>query len=789
MSNRKSYCKFITGVLMIGSCSVVSSQALANDAPNVDAANVDQTAIGSFSTSNPNLNEWTLINLNATDTASALDGSGVIVAVLDGEADCRNTALVGRCVFEPVSGGTYSNYAAHATHVSGIVAGNPFGIAPAATILDYGVFADSGWVATGTRLSDTWKSAYSAGAQISSMSFGCTRKALCFSDYELATISSTSLPMLFVKAAGNDGSYLVNETTSLSASVATAALNKILIVGSVNASGIISTFSNRPGTGCLLPQSATTCAPALSWMNHFLVAPGEAIYSSLPNNTFGYMSGTSMATPVVAGVAALLQERWPFLKNSPETVAKILLTSATDLGAPGVDPIYGYGLLNAGAAFVASGSVTIITPISTPISTTPGTTSPSTRPKKKSSAKVASVSGGSFSQLGSVLGGVTVFDQFGRDFRWDQTGTLDVQSNLEMMQMPSRRMLGAFTQDSWAPALFASTPRAASFAFYGSHADAPGLAPLAAPSLRMGVDIPMGKAALQLRLTGDTSPRADFAFDPSMRPLTFFASTDLAAGSVVTNMLVPVGRDTRLMVYGIAGTGPVAAVGDSSIFNADARRSLTSLNMIKSGAAKSTNNGIGVGLWKHGDSGTVVGLNLSLIRQNHGFYDAAIDVTGFDQPTYIVNAGAALSKESGGWDFYLSGEVSHLPTTSSGQAIGFSPTTLVSGEVGMSRSGILFRGLGTKDSLRASFSLPPRAIAGSLRLNYMTPTADGMDIAPIARGISVAELGHKAARFEAGYQVSAASRWSIDFSGGVDLERTFGQKRAAEGLIALKTML
>jgi len=210
---------------------------------------------------------------------------------------------------------------------------------------------------------------------------------------------------------------------------------------------------------------------------------------------------------------------------------------------------------------------------------------------------------------------------------------------------------------------------------------------------------------------------------------------------------------------------------------------------MKPGGAISKNNGIGVGLWRRDDSGAVVGLNVSVIRQTHGFYDAAIDVTGFDKPNYVINAGAAMSKASGGWDFYLSGEVSHLPQTSSGQAIGFSTTTLVSGEVGMSRSGVLFRGLAIKDSLRASISLPPRAIAGSLQLNYMTPTADGMDVALTKRGISVGELGHKAARFEAGYLVSSNSRWSVDFSAGVDLERTVDQKRSAEGLIALRTML
>ena len=51
------------------------------------------------------------------------------------------------------------------------------------------------------------------------------------------------------------------------------------------------------------------------------------------------MSGTSMAALVVAGAAALLQARWPAPKNAPETLARILLTSASDLGASGIDDV------------------------------------------------------------------------------------------------------------------------------------------------------------------------------------------------------------------------------------------------------------------------------------------------------------------------------------------------------------------------------------------------------------------------------------------------------------------
>ena len=70
------------------------------------------------------------------------------------------------------------------------------------------------------------------------------------------------------------------------------------------------------------------------------------------NNVVAY-SGTSMAAPHVTGAAALLISQWPEL-DSP-TIARLLLDTATDLGAPGVDEIYGHGLLNVANAVKPAG--------------------------------------------------------------------------------------------------------------------------------------------------------------------------------------------------------------------------------------------------------------------------------------------------------------------------------------------------------------------------------------------------------------------------------------------------
>ncbi len=76
-----------------------------------------------------------------------------------------------------------------------------------------------------------------------------------------------------------------------------------------------------------------------------VAAPGSNIYSTLPGNTYNRMSGTSMATPVVSGVAALLYYVNPGLAAAD--VEGILCATATDLGAPGRDDLYGWGMVDA----------------------------------------------------------------------------------------------------------------------------------------------------------------------------------------------------------------------------------------------------------------------------------------------------------------------------------------------------------------------------------------------------------------------------------------------------------
>lgn len=79
-----------------------------------------------------------------------------------------------------------------------------------------------------------------------------------------------------------------------------------------------------------------------------LTAPGDDIASTFPNNQYAALSGTSMASPHVAGVAALVRSVNPTLSN--REVMALLIRTSRDLGRPGWDPLYGHGQVDVAAA-------------------------------------------------------------------------------------------------------------------------------------------------------------------------------------------------------------------------------------------------------------------------------------------------------------------------------------------------------------------------------------------------------------------------------------------------------
>ena len=249
----------------------------------------------------------------------------------------------------------YRNYegATHGATVASIAVGQHdgygvMGVAPDAVINQFNPFDETG-TAGWDDIKKGIKFFIKEKSEIVNLSLGVDGYVLhkdwydIFADNNLNKYKGGALSdILFVKAAGNAG--VTQEEDILWDGLDLH--NRLILVGSVNSNNEISAFSNRPGEACFLDEGQ--CTERL--MNRFLVAPGELILVQDNNNDIYRVSGTSIATPMVTGAAALVMGNWEWLFREPEAVSHILLQSATDLGAPGPDPVYGMGLLNVGAA-------------------------------------------------------------------------------------------------------------------------------------------------------------------------------------------------------------------------------------------------------------------------------------------------------------------------------------------------------------------------------------------------------------------------------------------------------
>jgi subtilase-type serine protease len=96
-----------------------------------------------------------------------------------------------------------------------------------------------------------------------------------------------------------------------------------------------------------LARFSNRCGAAADWC---MTAPGVNIYSTVPMNAYGEMSGTSMAAPLVAGGAAVLRQAFPYM--TARQIIEVLLTTATEIDNSSPESIrdFGHGLLNVGRA-------------------------------------------------------------------------------------------------------------------------------------------------------------------------------------------------------------------------------------------------------------------------------------------------------------------------------------------------------------------------------------------------------------------------------------------------------
>jgi len=265
------------------------------------------------------------LSLLQIDKALELAGNNdVKVAVIDSGVDFKHPDLKSQ-VLPPYNAAapvnTYSP-SGHGTHVAGIIGAakdngiGGHGINPNAKILPIDVFngeedAYDFVIAQGILY------AIEQGADVINMSLGLPVDSTLLKE---AVQKAIDKGITIVAAAGNEST----DNYSFPASY-----EGVIGVGSTNNRNELSYYSNY--------------GPSVD-----VVAPGEDVYSTFydeeKGSSFKEESGTSMASPVVAGIASLLKSKYPNLK--PHEIEAILEMTAKDLGKKGYDLTFGHGLVD-----------------------------------------------------------------------------------------------------------------------------------------------------------------------------------------------------------------------------------------------------------------------------------------------------------------------------------------------------------------------------------------------------------------------------------------------------------
>lgn len=162
------------------------------------------------------------------------------------------------------------------------------------------------------------------------------------------------------------------------------------------------------------PRSANGSPGPLA--DRMIAAGGNAVQTMDENGAIVTETGNSFAAPAVAGAAALLKQYWPQLGG--KAISRILLDTATDAGAPGVDPIFGAGILNIEKALQAQAPAAAFAAAQTVLG-------------RYSSLTVSGPFGGGAgaAALGDKIAGMTVLDRYGRDFHMTGASGIRAQSS------------------------------------------------------------------------------------------------------------------------------------------------------------------------------------------------------------------------------------------------------------------------------------------------------------------------------------------------------------------------
>lgn len=290
----------------------------------------------------PTRDAWGLGKIESKKVNEKYKGKGILVAVIDTGINYNHDDLKGRVL----KGKDFVNNdddglddQGHGSHCAGSIGGTTYGVAPEVTLLAVKVLSSSGsgsWegVAKGVQYVADYKD-NGKTVDIASMSLG--GRPPCQQVLKDAFTNGLKLGVRFAIAAGNSGPSAKTIGTP-------GDLEDIISVGATDINDGIASFSSRGPVSWNGPE----------YIKPDVSAPGVNITSCWKgaSNASNTISGTSMATPHVAGLMALMLEARPGLPN--QAMKTVLEKTSKDLGTAGKDNNFGSGRIQAPQATSAS---------------------------------------------------------------------------------------------------------------------------------------------------------------------------------------------------------------------------------------------------------------------------------------------------------------------------------------------------------------------------------------------------------------------------------------------------
>lgn len=301
--------------------------------PHVKSAEQDRLVPSTLAVNDPYIGSaWHVGKIGADAAWDLAQGSGVTIAILDSGIDAAHPDLApnlvgGYNVYD--SNTNLADVCGHGTSVAGAAAAvnnnaiGVAGIAGRARIMPvrvaYKKATDGGCYAAYSTVASGLIYAADNGARVANVSYG-----------GVSTSSSVTSAANYMKSKG--GLVFVSSGNT-GTDQGFAPNNAMIVVGATDSN------DNRA-----------------SWSSYgsfvTLSAPGSGIWTTRMGNGYAAVNGTSYASPVAAGVAALMMAAAPTLSNS--RIESLLASTAVDLGTAGRDNDFGYGRVDAAAAVKAA---------------------------------------------------------------------------------------------------------------------------------------------------------------------------------------------------------------------------------------------------------------------------------------------------------------------------------------------------------------------------------------------------------------------------------------------------